>query len=578
MPRSTPSRPGRLRRLLRAVRDRLTTRVLVVGALFVPLLVWLTWTRIRPHYHHYRAATYNSVAYNHLNVGRLREARLALQNSFRHEPGNAETWRLYGWILSAEQSPDAPSAFWRALELQPGNARIAQDGLVAATRLRQLPLGRRFAETTRRFPDDAALWNAAGLYWQIAGDPARARHALEEATRLDPASRDHAFNLAVVRSLQGDATDAAEAREELARFARETRFREAALAALASAAGRTNTAASLALWDQLADTPAPPWTARVQAIVTGHTIRPDDTPRRLRELLQAAKLRPQRTEAIQLAARLADPDLVLTLFDTLAPADQADPAAFELWANLQVTRGGWAAVEARADETLAVAAPGDRVPLLLWKWRALLERATRREADPWLDQARGLAGKDLPQTLPAGVQLIAWGFPAEAEVFLELGAAEGSPVQRMCLGVMLDRANRARDLDDMERLSRRLLVLEPDNPVFLNNSTYAALLRNPADPDALARAAQLPGRFPDSTTARMLGAWSQFLTGRLAESLEGFESLATNQTLSAQTRLRMAEVFAASGRTNLLPVLLDRFPEAALFPEERPAWEKLRPR
>jgi hypothetical protein len=316
----------------------------------------------------------------------------------------------------------------------------------------------------------------------------------------------------------------------------------------------------------------------VQGLVTAHTLRPDDTPRRLRELLPAAARREERTQVVQLAARLTDGDVVLTLFDTLAPADQADPAAFEIWANLQVARSGWAAVETRADEALAAAKPGDRVPLLLWKWRALLDRTSRGEADPFLEQARTLAGRDLPQTLPAGVQLMAWGFPEEAGTFLELGAADGSPVQRMCLGVMLDRANRARSLADMERLSRRLLVLEPNNPVFLNNATYAALLRDPSDADALARAAQLPARFPDSPTARMLGAWSQFLTGRLAESVEGFENLATNQNLSAQARLRMAEVFAASGRTNLLPALLDRFPEAALFPEERPAWEKLRQR
>jgi hypothetical protein len=58
--------------------------------------------------------------------------------------------------------------------------------------------------------------------------------------------------------------------------------------------------------------------------------------------------------------------------------------------------------------------------------------------------------------------------------------------------------------------------------------------------------------------------------------VEAIETLGRSGALSPQIRLRMAEVFLATGHTNHVPALLQSLPDSALFPEEQRALARLR--
>lgn len=113
---------------------------------------------------------------------------------------DADRWREALPYLRAAARPDDPEASW---------ALMARCTVEAGERLPSdpsaPPLSEVCAEATRRSPNDADLWNAAGVEAASRGDLPAALERFTSAAALAPDREDIRNNLALARSLQGAA-------------------------------------------------------------------------------------------------------------------------------------------------------------------------------------------------------------------------------------------------------------------------------------------------------------------------------------------------------------------------------------
>lgn len=199
---------------------------------------------------------------------------------------------------------------------------------------------------------------------------------------------------------------------------------------------------------------------------------------------------------------------------------------------------------------------------------------------------------DLAMSVSPGISEQAVALTLRAESLLARNDKEGarkaaqaavdlSPnfVNALVMGAAIDESNGQREAAVVAY--RKILELDPENAMALNNLAYALAVHQNKPAEALPLARRAVAAVPNSPTVLDTLAWVQHLLGDNASAAMLMEQIVKSNTLNADLRLHAAIIFAAAGRSGpaqtQLAIALKLNPALAGSPEVKQLQSQLQP-
>ena len=452
----------------------------------------------------------------------LRSAYVMANRTFQNDPRSIAACRIAAQVAEADHSP--ATIFWRQriVDILPGEPGPLVDLAVSATGFGETFIAEN--ALVQIAPEKrgtvAYLQAAASLAIAQKQYPAALQH-FENALKLEPQSRELQLGLATLRIGVADGAAADDARGVLTRLRSEPQFAQAAIRALLTDARRRNdspgalklakelrhgTGASLAdnlrYLDELQHAGDAGFDAELQALKTGAGKNGD-------LIYIVASWMTSHEQAAKTAEWIATfPAEVRSLL----PVQLATSEAFAVlgdWKRLRdlLVNGDWGDIEFL------------RFAMLAKVVDETAAHARRAEFQTYWERAKSLTNGN-PNALSMLARLVnGWGWKTEAAQVWWLVAAKDAG-QRPALKALFQIHSETKNTRELYRVARRVLDVEPANPIAKNNVASLALLLGEDEAEAHRLAAENFKLSPAQPVIATTYAMSLHRQKRTAEAVE----------------------------------------------------------
>jgi hypothetical protein len=545
-------------------------RRFLIAGLLLAVLVTAAWLLIRParEWQMRRMAAASKAA---LASGDLRSASLSARQILRADPANRRAIEILARVSESARSPDAILWQQRLVQASPGDPAPAIELARIAMGFGEKYIAEKaLAEITATQRNTVAFLSTAAALAVDAGRPAQADELLKKAIRLEPANELLQLNRATVQLKSADPALLVGARDTLVRLASRPALRAAALRALvADARHAGDSARALQLVRDLTRDPAAnmgDWLLLLEELQ--HAGSPDfatelyfqkqsamDPARTglLLEWMNAHGLAPEALTWVESMPKEAAARMPVPLMK--AEALSLCGKWNELRAHL--AGGEWGDLEFLREAFRARAS-----------YEADAHRKTSEFTARWDRAIVDTAGN------PAALSMLAklvegWGWQAEAAQAWWLFAARKSG-QRPALEALYRIYSDTKNTRELQRVAARIIEVEPDNPVAINNAAMFSLLLGINMEAAVRMAVDNHGKYPREPAFTSTLAFARFKQGDIAAGIALMQALPPQSLKNPSTAACMGILLSASGRKDAArPHLEFARASSAIFPEER---------
>jgi predicted Zn-dependent protease len=513
-----------------------------------------------------------SQALEFLRQGDMRSAYLMANRAFQKDPLDAAACRIAAQVAESERSPAA--ILWRqkVADIFPGADAPLIELAVTATGFGETFIAEAALSQVNEKSRNtvACLQAAAGLAIAERQFAAAEGHFLE-ALKTEPQNERLQLSLAVLRTGMRDSKNADEAKAVLERLGKKPQFRKEALRALLTGARmrgdsarslqiaaelRNGTDASLAdelcYLEELRHAGRPEFDGELQRIRDGAGSHPEVI-YAVMTWMNARGLVPQSIQWCESLPAMVRAQLPIPLAEAEARTALAD------WRHLReiVRDADWGDLEFLRFAIHARVLYETYARKRRAEFRAMWERATN-------------ATKGNTNALSMLARLVTgWGWKDEAAQIWWL-VTRNSTGQRPALKALYAMHSADRNTRELHRVARRVLEIEPGNPVAKNNVASLALLLGEDEPEAHRLAAENFRQSPEQPAFAMTHAFSLHRQKRTAEAVAVLKKFPPQAFGSPSAAACYGFLLAENGEHDAAKPLLElaERQKQQLFPEE----------